>query len=143
MLKSPTLRSKLVWLVVAAGGASTTVATTVSIWQQVSGYGTDRRETLIATAQVFAAAAGSATANLNELEAFQSLRAIGRMPGIEQAEIRTSEGKRLATAGSSAHLIDDLTINPTEGASISIFDLLASGTIQVRVPVVHAGEQVG
>jgi signal transduction histidine kinase/CheY-like chemotaxis protein/HPt (histidine-containing phosphotransfer) domain-containing protein len=143
MLKPPSLRSKLVWLVVAAVGASTAVATAVSIWQQVSSYGADRRETLIATAQVFAAAAGSATANLNELEAFQSLRAIGRMPGIQQAEIRTSDGKRLATAGSSAHLIDDLTINPKEGESISILGLLASGTIQVQVPVVHAGERVG
>src|SRR5687767_6236305 len=100
MSKSPSLRSKLIWLVVAAVGASTAVATIVSIWQQVSNYGTERRGTLIATAQVFAAAAGPATADLNELVAFQSLRAIRRLPEIQQAEIRTKDGRRLAIAGS-------------------------------------------
>jgi EAL domain-containing protein (putative c-di-GMP-specific phosphodiesterase class I)/signal transduction histidine kinase/CheY-like chemotaxis protein len=49
----------------------------------------------------------------------------------------------LASAGSSAHLVDDLVIGSNEGESISILDLLASGTIQVQVPVVHAGERVG
>ncbi|MEA2946347.1 MAG: two-component system, NarL family, sensor histidine kinase BarA, partial [Alphaproteobacteria bacterium] len=143
MPKSPSLRSKLVWLVVAAVGASTAVATTVSTWQQVSSYSAERRGTLIATAQVFAAAAGPATAERNELAAFQALRAIGGMPGIQQAEIRTNDGRRLASAGSSAHLVDDLSIGSNEGSSISILDLLASGTIQVQVPVVHAGERVG
>ncbi|MGZ3408769.1 MAG: EAL domain-containing protein [Xanthobacteraceae bacterium] len=141
MSKPQSLRTKLIFLVVAAVGATTTVATAISVWQQVSSYSAMRRQALIATAQVLAAAAGSATAERNELEAFQSLRAIGRMPNIEQAEIRTPDGRRLATAGSSTHLIDDLSISPDQ--DVSIHQLLASGTVQVKVPVLNAGDQVG
>src|SRR3954465_2164035 len=132
MSRSPSLRSKLGWLVAAAVGASTAVATTVSIWQQVANYGEVRRAALTATAEVFAAAAGPATANMNELEAFQSLRAIGAVPDIQQAEIRTPDGKRLASAGSSVHLTNDLSINTELDKPISTLSLLASGTLKVK-----------
>ncbi|MGZ5827675.1 MAG: hypothetical protein ACXWJW_03965, partial [Xanthobacteraceae bacterium] len=68
MSKPQSLRTKLIFLVVAAVGATTTVATAISVWQQVSSYSAMRRQALIATAQVLAAAAGSATAERNELE---------------------------------------------------------------------------
>ena len=142
MSKHPSLRSRLIWLVVAAVGASTVVATTVSVSQQVSSYSAMRRQALVATAQVFAAAVGRATAEKNQLEAFQALRAIGGMSDIQQAEIRTRDGRVLAVAGSSAHLVDtDLSIDPDQ--EVSVAALLASGTIQVKVPIVNAGEPVG
>jgi len=143
MPRSPSLRSKLGWLVAAAVGASTAVATTVSIWQQVSSYGEVRRAALIATAEVFAAAAGPATADKNELRAFQTLRAIGAVPDIQQAEVRTLDGRRLASAGSSVQLTNDLSVNAEQDKPISILNLLASGTLKVKVPVVNAGERVG
>ena len=142
MPKHPSLRSRLIWLVVAAVGASTIVATTVSVSQQVSSYSAMRRQALVATAQVFAAAVGPATAAKSQLEAFQALRAIGGMSDIQQAEIRTRDGRVLAVAGASVHLVDtDLSIDPDQ--EVSVAALLASGTIQVRVPIVNAGEPVG
>src|SRR5215831_6157786 len=83
-MPNPSLRTRLIWLVVAAVGASTVVATTVSVWQQVSSYSAVRRQALVGTAQVFAAAVGPATAAKNQLEAFQALRAIGAMSDIQQ-----------------------------------------------------------
>src|SRR5690348_10315691 len=119
MSNSPSLRSRLIWLVVAAVGASTIVATAVSVSQQVSSYSAMRRQALVATAQVFAAAVGPATAEKNRLEAFQALRAIGGMSDIQQAEIRIRDGRTLAVAGSSVHLVDtDLSLAPDQEVSV-------------------------
>ena len=41
----------------------------------------------------------------------------------------------------STHLVDDLSIDPDQ--DVSVRQLLASGTVQVKVPVMNAGEQVG
>jgi len=135
------LRQKLVLLVVASVGVAIIVATAIALWQQASNYAALRKQALLATADVFAASAAAATAASDAEQAFLSLRAIGRVPDIHYAEIRTSRGLRLASSGAATRLVNDASI--ATGDEISLYALLISGTVQVTVPVVNAGEEVG
>src|SRR4030095_9387819 len=102
MPRRPSLHRKLVLLVFAAVGACMVVATSVAIWQQASNYAEMRKQALVATAHVFAAAAGPATAARNESAAFLALRAIDRVPGVQSAEIFNPDGRSLVTSGNAA-----------------------------------------
>src|SRR5262252_4275689 len=108
MATRPSLSRKLVVLVAAAVGAAVAVATAVTAWQQASHYGAMRKQALVSTAQVFAAAAGPAAASENGQQALLALRAIGRVPDIRYAEIRTSQDRVLASLGSASRLVGDL-----------------------------------
>src|SRR5262245_10834127 len=92
------LRQRLVLLVAASVGTSIAVATAIALWQQAANYGALRKQALLATAEVFAASAAVATARTDASGAFLSLRAIGQVPDIHFAEIRTRDGRRLATS---------------------------------------------
>src|SRR5262245_31436034 len=141
MPRRPSLNRKLTLLVFSAVGACMVVAVSVAIWQQASSYGEMRRQALVATAQVFAAAVGPATAARNETDAFLALRAIDRVPGVQFAQILDVEGRSLATSGNTARLVRDVAIEGEQG--ISLPALLATGTVQVTVPVLDGGMQVG
>src|SRR5438105_12801223 len=141
MARRPSLHRKLVLLVVAAVGAAVAVSTAITVWQQASHYGTMRKQELAATAHVFAAAVGPATAAQNKQEAFFALRAIGQVPDIHYAAIATSEGRVLASLGSASRLVGDLTLEGNEEASV--IDLLTSGTIQIGVPILNGGMPIG
>src|SRR3954469_24718842 len=110
MAMRPSLHRKLVVLVIAAVGAAVAVATAMTVWQQVSQYGAMRPQTLTATAQVFAAAAGPATASQNSQEAFRALRAIARVPDIRYAEIQAADGTALASLGNGSRLTRDVSL---------------------------------
>jgi signal transduction histidine kinase/CheY-like chemotaxis protein/HPt (histidine-containing phosphotransfer) domain-containing protein len=141
MPRRPSLHRKLVLLVFAAVGACMAVATGVAIWQQASNYAELRKQALVATAHVFAAAAGPATAARNESDAFLALRAIDRVPGVQSAGIFDAEGRSLVTSGNAARLLRDVAVEGDEDVSLPA--LLASGTVQVTVPVLDGGRQVG
>jgi two-component system, NarL family, sensor histidine kinase BarA len=141
MPRRPSLHRKLVLLVFAAVGACMAVATSVAIWQQASNYAEMRKQALVATAHVFAAAAGPATAARSESDAFLALRAIDRVPGVQSAGIFDAEGRSLVTSGNAARLLRDVAVEGDEDVSLPA--LLASGTVQVTVPVLDGGRQVG
>ncbi|MFL5070057.1 MAG: EAL domain-containing protein [Xanthobacteraceae bacterium] len=141
MTARPSLQRKLVVLVIAAVGAAVAVSTTITLWQQAADYGALRRQALTATAHVFAAAVSSATAAQNAKEAFFALRAVGKVPDIHYAEIRTPGGQVLASLGQTSRLLSDLTLEGNEPASV--IDLLTSTTMQVAVPILSGGSQVG
>src|SRR5262249_45904185 len=113
----------------------------VTAWQQASHYGAMRKQALVSTAQVFAAAAGPAAASENGQQALLALRAIGRGPDIRYAEIRTSQDRVLASLGSAPRLVGDLALEGNE--EVSVIDLLTTGTIQIAVPIVNGGTPVG
>src|SRR5262245_27200541 len=141
MAMRPSLRRKLVLLVLAAVGAAVAVSTAIMVWQQAAQYGAMRRQALTATAQVFAAAAGPATAAQNRQEALQALRAIGRVPDIHYAEIATRDGRALASLGNATRLIGDVNLEGNE--ETSVVDLLTSRTVQIAVPILNGGVTVG
>jgi two-component system sensor histidine kinase BarA len=137
----PSLRRKLVLLVVAAVGTAVAVITGITAWRQAADYGAMRRDGLTATAQVFAAAAGPAAEAQNAQAALLALRAIGRIPDLKYAEIRGPAGTVLASIGSVTRLSRDLTLEGNQPAAV--IDLLTSGTVQVGVPIVNGGKRVG
>src|SRR5215468_6952897 len=141
MAMRPSLRRKLILLVLAAVGAAVTVSTAIMVWQQAAQYGAMRRQALTATAQVFAAAAGPATAAQNRQDALRALRAIGRVPDIHYAEIATLDGSALASLGNATRLIGDVNLEGNQEPSV--LELLTSRTVQIAVPVLNGAIPVG
>ena len=60
--RRPSLRRRVIGVVLAAVGTGMIVSAGVSVWQQSLRYAEDRRELLVATGQVFATAAAAAAA---------------------------------------------------------------------------------
>jgi EAL domain-containing protein (putative c-di-GMP-specific phosphodiesterase class I)/signal transduction histidine kinase/CheY-like chemotaxis protein/HPt (histidine-containing phosphotransfer) domain-containing protein len=137
----PSLHRKLVTIVVAAVLAAWAVSTGVAVWQQATSYGDMRKQALLATAQAFASAIGPATAARSEQDITLALRAIGRVPDLRYADVRGVKGEELATLGSTTRLVSDASLAPDH--DVSIFDLLTTGTLEVRVPVIDGGGVVG
>lgn len=135
------IRSKLARLVLVSVGIALLVGGSVSLWQEASRYHETRRESLLASAQAFAAAAADAVARRDAATVTRILGGIGRIPRLVRAVVVTPDGARLAEAGSTVRLDGDVEID--ESRSESLFGLLASRTVQVTIPVIHAGEAVG
>ncbi len=86
-------------------------------------------------------AIGPATAEQNTQEIILALRAIGRVPELRYADVRGVKGEELATLGSATRLVSDASLAPDH--DVSIVDLLTTGTLEVRVPVIDGGGVVG
>ena len=141
MASRSSLQRKLILLVVTAVAAAVAVSTALTVWQQASSYGAMRKQSLVGTAQVFAAAVGAATASHNLHDVMSALRAIGRMPDIRYADVADPSGRVLATLGGTPQLIGDPILEGND--DVSVLALLASRTVQASVPVVHEGRTVG
>jgi HAMP domain-containing protein len=136
----PSIRTKLVRLVILPLCAALVFVTAIHLWREADRYLAAKREMLLATAQIFAATTSTAAATGDADTARQALRGIARVPGLIRAEVDTLSGKRLAGIGAAVRLATDLTI---EGAEFSRLDLLNSRTMTVSVPIVDAGVTVG
>jgi signal transduction histidine kinase/CheY-like chemotaxis protein/HPt (histidine-containing phosphotransfer) domain-containing protein len=137
--RRPSLRQRLIGVVLAAVGTGMIVSAGVSVWQQSVRYAEDRRELLLATGQIFASAAAAAAAQRDANGALTAIRAMGNVPNILYAQVRAADGSPLATLGSAPRLAGDFDA----GDSQSIFKLFASRTVLASVPVVHAGQPAG
>jgi signal transduction histidine kinase/CheY-like chemotaxis protein/HPt (histidine-containing phosphotransfer) domain-containing protein len=134
------IRLKLALLVSCAVGAGLIVAAMLATWQETSRYAVSKRDSLIATAQVFASAASAAAAENDQLKALLAIRAIGRVSGLVYARIETAEGRTLAELGGGASLDTDARLSDED---VNVWSLLRSRTLQVTVPITNGGVQVG
>src|SRR5216683_1048445 len=141
IMRRQSLVRRLVLLVVTAVTSGMAVSALVAMWQEVDRYADTRRQIMHATAQVFAAAASSSVAALNQQETLEAIRAIGRIPGLLFVQVRTPDGRVLAAFGGAPRLVTDPSI--VGDGRPSAFALLRSGTILVSVPVINGGEDVG
>jgi EAL domain-containing protein (putative c-di-GMP-specific phosphodiesterase class I)/signal transduction histidine kinase/CheY-like chemotaxis protein/HPt (histidine-containing phosphotransfer) domain-containing protein len=140
----PSLNRKLVTVVAAAVLAAWAVSTSIMLWQRASSHGAMRKQALLATAEIFGAAVGPAAATHDAQDALLVLRAIGRLPDIQYAELRTDDARVLATLGSTSRLVGDLRLDQDQrDRDVSVFDLLTTGTVEVGVPVLDGGSVVG
>ncbi|WP_375459979.1 HD domain-containing phosphohydrolase [uncultured Enterovirga sp.] len=135
------IRGKLDRLVFLSVGIALVVAGAMNVWHEADRWLASKRETLFATAHVFAAATSKAVASGDAGAVTQSLRAIGRVPGLVRAEVLDKRGAVLGEIGSAVRLGTDADLD--EGREHSVMALLTSRTLQVSVPVVDGGEQVG
>src|SRR5947209_12134537 len=74
--------------------------------------------------------------------AIAAMRAIASIPDLKHARIELVDGTMLASLGSATRLDSDIRL--TDGsAALSPLAVLHSGTIEVSVPIVNAGLEVG
>ena len=135
------IRGKLVRLVLVSVGISLGGAATLDVFHESRRYVLTKRETLLATAQVFSAATSKAVATRDTAAVMQAIRAVARVPGLVHAEVEDSTGETLAQIGDAVRLSGDLDLDGSD--AVSPMDLLSSRTVQISVPVVEAGRPVG
>jgi signal transduction histidine kinase/CheY-like chemotaxis protein len=139
---STSIRARLVLLVFVSVTLAQLIGLGLSIFQEISRYATSKRDTLISTAEVLASAAAQATAERNSDAAHQAIRAIGRIEGMTFAAINTADGLSLAAVGATEQLAGDLVIDDPRN-ELKLPALLRSQSVEVSVPVIYAGEEVG
>ena len=140
-MRRRSLARKLVILVMIAVTSGMAVAALLSTWQEIEHYADTRRQVMLTTARVFAAAAANSVAHGKQQETIEAIRAIGQVPGFQFVQVRTPDGGVLAALGSVSRLVNDPSMNGDEKPSI--LDLLRGGTILITVPVIDGGREVG
>jgi putative two-component system response regulator len=135
------IRGKLYRMVLRSVGVALGIAALLSLWQETGRYIISKRETLIATAQIFGAASSKAVAARDAGTVLEAIRAVGRVPGLSHAAVEDAKGETLAQIGAAVRLAGDFELDETRAGSW--FDLLTSQTVQVAVPVIEAGQTVG
>ncbi|MFM9974555.1 MAG: ATP-binding protein [Beijerinckiaceae bacterium] len=140
--KTASIRIRLILLVVITVTLAQSLSLGISVWQEVSRYAVAKRDALVSTAEVVAAAAARATAERDTNGAYQAIRAIGRISGITFAGIEDLEGRGFADVGATEQLESDLVITDP-AADLSLRAVLFSRSIEIAVPVTYAGNRVG
>ena len=132
---------KLFLLVLASVLAGLLAGAMLSIWMETDRYLATKQRELQAVGHVFASATANAAAARDPVAARNAMRAIGRLPGMQHARVLMPDGGTLAEMGMAAQLGRDLRIE--EKGQISLWQTLASRTVQVTVPIRESGELVG
>ncbi|WP_299560072.1 HD domain-containing phosphohydrolase [Enterovirga sp.] len=128
-------------LVLLSVGAALLLNAGLGLFHEAHRYLDSKRNTLLAAAQAFAAAAGPGLAAGSEVTVTQAIRAIARVPTVVYAEVQDRAGRRIAQLGGAVRLAGDLDLSDREAGSV--LKLLKSRTAQVAVPVIDSGEQIG
>ncbi|MET3614275.1 two-component system sensor histidine kinase BarA [Rhizobium aquaticum] len=140
--RSFSIRTKLVLLVIGAISLAEIFVITFTAWQEASRYAISRPQSLFSVAQIIASTAANAAATHDVQAAQSAMRGMGRIEGLVYVGLNLPDGETLADFGATEQLASDLVLtNPDE--KISIGDILGSRTIEVQVPVVQAGKQIG
>src|ERR1700733_11831953 len=90
------IRAKLLALIAVAVLLAQMIAAALSVWQEAERYGAQKKEILVATAQVLAAASARAVAEADGRGAYAAIRATGRIQGLSYVEITSQSGETLA-----------------------------------------------
>ena len=136
------IRAKLILLVFVAIGLGMSIVAGVSVWQEGSRYATMKRDTMQSTAQVLAAAATRAVAARDATAIYSVIRAMGRIDSMVYVGVEDANGYALADVGASEQLDSDLRLEETNG-DVSILALLRSRTVELTVPIIDAGVEIG
>ena len=136
------IQTKLSWLVLASLGTALFLASLVSMWHEANRFLVTRQETMLATAQVFGAAASAATERRDGVAVGQALRGITHIPHLLYAEVADADGVYLNSIGAAVRLVSDLDIGDMS-AGTALWPLLLADTIAVTTPVIDGGKVVG
>ncbi|MEA2831815.1 MAG: hypothetical protein QOG66_17, partial [Methylobacteriaceae bacterium] len=138
------ISAKLTGLVLISVGLALLVGTVLGLWQELQRYAFEKREALLAQAGVLATATSQAVRTHDTPAALQTLRAVGRMPGVLFADLIDAEGVPVASLGDAIRLSSEVRLDQATDAGVPLLlDLLAGHTVSVSVPVLSAGERVG
>jgi HD-GYP domain-containing protein (c-di-GMP phosphodiesterase class II) len=128
-------------LVILSVGMALVCSAVLSVWHATTTYLEDKRESLIATANVVAGTSSRAVATGDSTLIKDSLRSIARLSGVAYARIEDADRQVLAEAGGTVRLSSDVELDST--AHDSLYTFLRTRTVQVSVPIVYGGEAVG
>lgn len=135
------IRVRLRRLVIFSVGLALICSAILDIWQEANTYLLDKRESLLATANVIAGASSEAVASQDVRLIKQSLRSIARLPSVAYAKIEGSDGQTLAQVGATVRLGNELKLDDSEAGSV--YTLLRTRTVQVTVPIIYGGRTAG
>jgi two-component system sensor histidine kinase BarA len=136
------IRARLVLLVVTAITLAQAFAMGLSLWQETSRYALSKRETLVSTAETLAAAVARPLLERNTSDMHDALRAIARIETMQLAIVETPDGQHMADTGSVERLTSDLIIQDP-GAALPLMQLLRSRSVEIVVPVITGGAEIG
>jgi diguanylate cyclase (GGDEF)-like protein len=132
---------KLSLLVASSVALALLAASALSIWIDSRRQLEAKQRELHAVASAFASAASGAVAERDRVAARNAIRAIGRVAGMQYAQIRLPGGAVLADIGTTVQLDGDLRIDATH--AISVWRAFASRSVQLTVPITDSGSIVG
>jgi signal transduction histidine kinase/CheY-like chemotaxis protein/HPt (histidine-containing phosphotransfer) domain-containing protein len=135
-----TIRAKLLSLIILSTLTATLIATSVSVWREAIRFTDGKRAEIRATAQVFSSAASEAVLARSQGDALRVLRAISRLPGIQNASITLPDGKLLAIMGDGVRLVGE---SKTSTGPLRLLSLIRQKTIEEAVPVISGGQEIG
>ena len=141
LARLPTIGRRLGVLIAVVVGLSLVTMTGLSLLADIERFWTTKRETMLTTARLFAAATSHDVDAGNIGGVNQTLRAVARIPGLLRVEILDTRGRMLAELGETAYLASDPVL--AEDGQVPLMALLRSATVQVVVPVVQGGARVG
>lgn len=137
-----TIRGKLVLLVIASLTMAQLISLGAAVHHELSRYAASKRDVLLSTAQIMAAAAAEGLRQNDRTAVHQAIRAIGRIPGVTYAGVVTLDGAVVTDVGATEVLESDLVLRGFD-APLAISALLGSRSIEVVAPVVSGGVEVG
>jgi putative two-component system response regulator len=137
----PTIGQRLGRLVAVVIGLSLAALATLNLVNDVERYWAAKRETMLTTARLFAAATSGDIAAGDAASVQQTLRAVAQIPGLRRAAVVDPRGRVFAELGEQAYLESDPVL--AEDGRASLTRMLLSGSAQVMVPVLHGGETIG
>ncbi|MCD2174342.1 ATP-binding protein [Rhizobium sp. C4] len=140
--RSFSIRTKLVLLVIGAISLAEVFVITFTAWQEASRYAVSRPQALFSVAEVIASSAAHAMASRDVPAAQGALRGMGRIEGLVYVGLNLPDGETLADFGATEQLASDLVLTQPD-QTVSMTDILGSRTIEVQVPVIQAGQQIG
>lgn len=137
-----TIRTRLILMIVLAIMAAQGLAVSFAAWNEVMRYGEARRGVLLAQANVLAGAVAAARRDDDRIGIHAALRSVGRIEGLVFVEARDADGRPLARLGRTEVLTDRL-VGLSAHAPLSATELVFAEAVEISVPIIHAGEQVG
>ena len=143
VFNNQSMRNQLTLLVVIAIFGAVAFATTSSLWREINQYGTDKSSQLNAQATIFASTIADHVRAEDRNSAFESLRAMGRIPSLQYIRVETLDGKVFAELGSSVSLSGNYAVLSTQADSNVALELLLKATAVAQAPIVQGGEKIG
>ena len=137
----PPISRRVNWLILVLVGLSLAAMSVITMVDSTRRFEFERRNAILATAQVFSYAASQAVARSDEYAVMQTLRALASVPSVLRAEVVDRGGHVIGELGERAFLVKQPRLD--EDTHVSLAQLLTGGAIRVNVPVVDNGERVG
>lgn len=137
-----TIRVQLMLLVAASLLLAQAISLTAAVHHELTRYATLKRDTLLSTAQIMAAAAAEGLRNQDRTAMHHAIRAISRIPGVTYAGVAGPGGEILADVGATEVLASDIVLEGPEPV-LPILSLLGSRSVEVVAPIVSGGVELG